>query len=156
MVHQDHGRASVEVTRKANSQSVSTVWYAVTSRDCGIVFVRGFFKLGGACCERAFQSIHILAAPLSNPNLFVLLTTQIMCPNSALTLEAWKYRTGYAASKTGIDTPLRRLFQGFNDYVKDLGIEPYLDLETNEFGDELLKHKRYAGGLFPFFSDPPP
>jgi hypothetical protein len=116
-----------------------------------LLFLRGSHKLGGAYCERAFKSLHLLAIPSSNPNLFVFLTTQVMCGNSALTREAWKYLAGYTKIKFGTNYPLQRLFQGFNDYIEVHGFESYLDLAKDRVSNELLRHKRYAAEYFPFF-----
>jgi hypothetical protein len=128
------------------------MYYISTDLTMGhLLFLRGSHKLGGAYCERAFKSLHLLATPSSNPNLFVFLTTQVMCANSALTREAWKYLAGYTKIKFGTDYPLGRLFQGFNDYIEVHGFESYLDLAKDRVSSELLRHKRYAVEYFPFF-----
>lgn len=115
-----------------------------------VLFLRGFNNLGGAYCKKAFKSIHLLARPSSDPNLLVYLTTQVMCPNSALTLQAWRYLAVYA-TKSGTPELLQQLFRGCADYIEENGFESYLDLVADRIGDMLFGQKRPAEGQFPHF-----
>jgi hypothetical protein len=117
-----------------------------------VLFTRGSCKLGGAFCERAFKSMHIVANPLSYPNIFfTFLATHELCPHREVITEAWKYLAEYAAAKSGLNDPLQRLFRGLSSYIQDHGLEPYRDLVAAQMGNEICKHKQHAGGGFPFF-----
>jgi hypothetical protein len=95
-------------------------------------------KLGGAFCERAFQSIHILASPTSKLDIFVFLVGNLVWSNSDLTRIAWSYLTAYSATAPG--SVLQRIFRGFNQYIRDYSFQAYLDFVADQLVDAFLKH----------------
>jgi hypothetical protein len=111
-------------------------------------------KLAGTFCERAFKSIHILATPTSNFDLFVFLIGNLVWSNSDLTRVAWKYLAAYSASVPGSKVLLQRIFQGFHQYIEEYGFESYLDFVTGQLTDTFLKHTVLTPDLFARSSRP--
>jgi hypothetical protein len=127
-----------------------------------VFFSQSEIKLGGAFCERAFRSIHILATPASKFDLFVFLLGQLVWSNKELTREAWKYLTAYSSTVPGSKVLLQRIFQGFNQYIRERSFEAYLDFLADQLTDMFLKHNIsnrdfiarsfLSSGIAPFFT----
>jgi hypothetical protein len=116
-----------------------------------VLCLRGLPQLSGTYWRSAFRSIHRLTENTSEPNLLVLLTTQVMCANRDLALETWKYLTAYARTRPETSDSTRRLFQELYVYLKTRSFESYLDLVADRIGTELRREQRYASERFPFF-----
>ncbi|KAK6211997.1 hypothetical protein LQW54_005525 [Pestalotiopsis sp. IQ-011] len=115
------------------------------------LFLRGLHQLGGTYCERAFTSIHLLTESTSEPNLLVLLTTQVMCPNRELAVATWKYLAAFSASTSIVPESTRRLFRELYNYLNTQSFDSYLDLIADRIGTELRREKQYSSDRFPFF-----
>ncbi|KAI0163390.1 hypothetical protein BJ166DRAFT_293004 [Pestalotiopsis sp. NC0098] len=115
------------------------------------LFLRGLHQLGGTYCERAFTSIHLLTERTSEPNLLVLLTTQVMCPNRELAAATWKYLAALSAPRSVIPEPTRRLFWELYNYMNTQSFDSYLDLVADRIGTELGREKQYSSDRFSFF-----